>query len=169
MRLNLLVLLISYFSVVVPSLANEKNDILGISIGMPMTQVSQLIQTKGWSCEKGTHILGFLRCHTKEFGDVCLRIAEALPNMPVHWMTMTFSTGEPPNKVIASISQQFGKQPLAVYGADAKWILSNGSELDLQSGGSSDHDLIMFSEALKDANEKAEREQAAARNPMPKF
>jgi hypothetical protein len=81
---------------------------------------------------------------------------------------MSFSTDEPYPKVIASISQQFGKQPLAVYGGDARWILSNGSELDLQSGGR-DHVLKLFSQALKEANEKAEREQAAARNPTPKF
>jgi len=86
-----------------------------------------------------------------------------LPNMPVVAMSVSFSTSDNP---VPSLAQKFGR-PTWANGANANWKLSNGSWIELQSGGT-DHILLLKNSDLINANAEAERKQAAPYS-TPKF
>jgi hypothetical protein len=162
LKLGLITFVATSLSLLGPALAADKVDILGISTGMPYEEVKQLMQAKGWSYDVQAKVY-----RTKESQEITLQFAPALPNQPLKWMRVQFSTGESDNNVIASLSEQFG-QPRTQIACCAFWRLTNGSDLELASDGMA-RTLDLSSRALHDANEMAAREQAAAKNPMPKF
>jgi hypothetical protein len=150
-------------------LAADPVDVMGVSVGMPLVQLKQLLQAKGWHCDQVGQT-GF-RCQTQGAGaslqDIRIQIANALPNMPVVAMSVSFSSSENP---VPSLEQKFGPRTCCASSAgtaNGQWKLSNGSWIELQSGGT-DHVLILKNSDLINANAEAEQKQAAPYS-TPKF
>jgi hypothetical protein len=144
-------------------------DVLGVSMGMPVAELQQVIQKNGWSCKQVnvTFYSGYScqpqAAENSGVREIKIQTTKFLTNVPVDRMIVLFSTAENP---IPGLIKKFGR-PLISHGADGYWKLSDGSELTLESGGT-DHVLKLEKQELISADSDAERKQSAPYS-TPKF
>jgi hypothetical protein len=164
LKVGWIVFAAAYLFLLGPGLAADKVDLLGVSIGMSFDDVKKLAQAKDWSS-----LAKYSVYRTKESQKITLQFSPALPNQPLISMKLEFSTDEPDDNVVASLSEQFGA-PTWQDSGYARWILRDGSELSLGKHRiGNTRTLDMSNHMLLNASGRATREQAADKNPMPKF
>jgi hypothetical protein len=150
-KVRLIIFGLVYLCTVATGRAADPVNVMGISIGMPMTELKQLLQAKNWPCEQAGNN-GF-RCTVQEAGaekqDITIQTGAFLPNTPVIRMTVIFSTSENP---VPSLVHKFG-QPNWANGANANWRF-NRVWLEIQTGGV-DHILLFSDPDLVNANFRA--------------
>jgi len=169
---------------------NGKQDILGFSPGMTLSDVSYLLQTNNLVCNHG---MGFptspspgalaqwvsagenISCQSASV-QVNLRFAPALDQNPLLAITMFFTSGDTVVNVAKSISDQFGKNYTEVKGDNGEttayeWLLGEGLFLLYQSGRSqgSKELLTLYNVSIDKKNEDAAVEKEKTLHPTPRF
>jgi hypothetical protein len=95
MKVKLTLFSLIYLCTVTTGRAADPVDLMGISAGMPLAELKQLLQAKKWPCEQVSETVFHCSVQAAEgtsTQDVRIQFANALPNMPVVAMKVTFST-----------------------------------------------------------------------------
>lgn len=183
MKQLILVLLVAQLSFT--HAAEQKLDILGLSVGMPSGAIASLIRAKGWRCKNlNDPVIGkapdpmtgdfAFSCDTSA-GQLNFTLAGSLSDTPLFWLRLFFMTAETPDSVARSISEQYGKEATMMPDRSGnqvgyRWKLENGSLLQLsRSPDATFYMLELSSASIQEDNAKAKAAKDIARSPTPKF
>lgn len=151
------------------AIANGKKDILGLTPGMSAAVAADILKDKGWTkdCYPSGEPNG-QTCVTPT-GPITILMAESLPGLPLIVIYFDFRSGDTPENIVKSVSEQYGRTPAGTRqgsrGPAVVWELDDGLVLSLQHNSR----LQIFDKRVADRNLEARKEKQLKANPTPKF